>query len=334
MARRDLVVIGASAGGVDTLSRVVAGLPADLAATVCIVLHIAPTSPSALAQILQRAGRLPCRQPRDGESMHAGVVLVATPDHHLVIEDGRARLTVGPRENGHRPSVDVLFRSAAADRGSRVIGVILSGTRDDGTAGLAAIKAHGGGTIVQDPDEALYPGMPASAIANVAVDAVAPSREIAGAIVAMVNGAEPPTDPDVGAAAQERDPGGGVVSICPDCGGVLTEHLEAGVPQLRCRVGHRYSWESLADAQARQVEGALWSAVRALEDRSALLERMAQQAEAKGGLWSARRFRHKGHDAREHAELVRGSIAQAVRNSLRLVGEEGPEGGVDAERSA
>lgn len=185
---RDLVVIGASAGGVQTLKRVVATLPKDLQAAVCIVLHIAPGSHSALANILERAGPLPCRPARDGDYLRLGRILVAPPDRHLMIEGDRARLTVGPRENGHRPAVDVLFRSASAARHGRVVGVVLSGTRDDGTAGLAAIKANGGATVAQDPEEALYPGMPASALAHVVVDAVAPSEQIAGVVEAMVNG--------------------------------------------------------------------------------------------------------------------------------------------------
>lgn len=189
---RDLVVMGASAGGVEVLTRVVKGLPTDLRAAICIVLHVAPGSPSMLAHILGRAGPLPCRAARDGERLRQGVVLVAPPDHHLVIESGHVGLTAGPRENGHRPSIDVLFRSAAAALDSRVVGVVLSGTRDDGSAGLAAIKASGGATIVQDPKDAMYAGMPASAIANVAVDAIVPSELVASTIAAMVKGEDPP----------------------------------------------------------------------------------------------------------------------------------------------
>jgi two-component system chemotaxis response regulator CheB len=199
--RRDLVVIGASAGGVQTLKQVVGGLPADLPAAVCVVLHLAPGSHSALAAILARAGALPCQAARDGDKLVEGRILVAPPDHHLVIEDGRVRLSLGPRENHHRPAVDALFRSAATERGTGVLGVVLSGTRCDGTAGLAAIKAHGGAAVVQDPEEALYPGMPASAIANVAVDAVVPSTRVADAIVDMVNGDSVPDDLPAGSAA-------------------------------------------------------------------------------------------------------------------------------------
>jgi two-component system, chemotaxis family, protein-glutamate methylesterase/glutaminase len=200
-ARRDLVVIGASAGGVEVLMRVVKDLPADLHAAICIVLHIAPAGPSMLAHILSRAGTLPCRSASDGEPLRQGVILVAPPDHHLVIEKSHVRLTVGPRENGHRPAINVLFRSAARALDSRVVGVVLTGTRDDGTAGLAVIKAAGGATIVQDPQDASYPGMPTSAIASVAVDAIVPSRLVASTIAAMVKGDVPPPrggygDPD------------------------------------------------------------------------------------------------------------------------------------------
>jgi two-component system chemotaxis response regulator CheB len=188
--RRELIVIGASAGGVETLRDVASGLPADLPAAVCVVLHIPPTSSSALADILGRAGCLPCRAAEDGAPLRAGTIVVAPPDHHLMVEDA-VRLSVGPRENGHRPSVDVLFRSAASGWHDRVIGVILSGTRADGAAGLAAIKASGGAAIVQDPDEAMYSGMPANALAHVAVDAVVPSALVAQTVSAMVRGEDP-----------------------------------------------------------------------------------------------------------------------------------------------
>ena len=187
-ARHDLVVIGASAGGVQTLRRVVAGFPADLPATICIVVHIAPTSPSALAQILGRAGPLPCRAARDGEPLRLREILVAPPNHHLEVEDSHVRLTTSPAEHGHRPSVDALFRSASAAFNSRVVGVVLSGSQDDGAAGLAVIKSRGGAAVVQDPAEALYAGMPSSAIANVGVDAIVPSRLVAGTVIALVRG--------------------------------------------------------------------------------------------------------------------------------------------------
>lgn len=222
-----------------------------------------------LARILARAGTLPCRAARDGDPLRDGAVLVAPPDHHLVIEDSQVRLTAGPCENGHRPAIDVLFRSAARALDSRVVGVVLSGTRDDGTAGLAVIKASGGAAIVQDP-EATYGGTPANAIANVAVDAVVPSSRVASTIAAMVRDEDPP--PEAGSEDPKPVPPEGkeVALVCPDCGGVLTEQPESGMLQWECRVGHRYSPETLAHLQADTVRqalaGATGTALRRVSD--------------------------------------------------------------------
>ena len=340
---RDLVVIGASAGGVETLKRVVSGLPAELPAAVCIVLHIAPDTPSLLGRILARAGPLPCRAAREAEPLRHGEVLVAPPDRHLVVEDQHAYLSVGPRENGHRPAVDVLFRSAALAKDSRVIGVILSGTRGDGALGLAAIKQAGGATIVQDPDEALYAGMPQTALAHVAPDAVVPSELVARTIVEMVNGEDPPRgaqhgdvdlEPTVAdTVATEAAPAGSArtdaaslheTTICPECGGVLTERHEVGTSVWQCRVGHRYSPESLIDAQAVDVETAMWAAVRALDDRTRLLERMAHQCEARGQARSARSFRHNAQAARGQSRIVREALMRAA--DLSFERDEGGNG--------
>src|SRR5215218_4372253 len=172
-AQRDIVVVGASAGGVEALMQLVAGLPAELPASVFVVLHTAPTSESVLPEILSRSGALPASAARDGERHERGHIYVAPPDSHMLLADGRIRLTRGPRENGHRPAVDPLFRSAARAHGPLCVGVIVSGTLDDGTAGLRFLKGRGGAALVQDPADALYPGMPSSAIANVEVDGVA-----------------------------------------------------------------------------------------------------------------------------------------------------------------
>lgn len=336
ITRRHVVVIGASAGGVETLATVVRDLPVDLAASVCVVLHLAPGSPSALAAILGRAGPLPCRSAVDGEPLRDGEILVAPPDRHLVLAAGQVSLTLGPRENGLRPSVDVLFRTAAAAHGGKVVGVVLSGTRDDGTAGLAAIKANGGLAIVQDPAEALYPGMPSSALAHVTADAVVPSDQVAAAIVRAVGGDLEPARPSApgrgGGAPAGADPapglGGGrpvnssppagesVSTTCPECSGVLTEHVETGVIQWRCRVGHRYSPESLADAQAEGVERALWAALSALEDRESLLSRVAEHFEAGGYARSANGFRRRAHEAGRQADVVRATLGGTVAGAL------------------
>lgn len=327
--------MGASAGGVETLRRVVAGLPADLAATICVVLHLAPDSHSALPHILERAGKLPCHAARDGEKLEPGCILVAPPDRHLIIEDGHVRLTAGPRENGHRPAIDALFRSAARHGDGHVIGVILSGMRDDGSAGLASIKAHGGVGIVQDPEEAMYAGMPRSALASVAVDAVVGSVDVAGAVTALVNGEPLPVSdqpPDRFSAVPEPPaslPGEPfpepLSTVCPECGGVLTERHHAGLVQWECRVGHRYSPESLLRAQAEGVEAAMWAAVRALEDRRILLDRMARQFESRDQHVSARSVRQRAAEAHRHAQAVRSALASASLSSLGEVGQPGRE---------
>lgn len=336
---RDLVVVGASAGGVETLKRMVSSLPEDLPAAVCIVLHIAPDTPSLLARILGRAGPLPCRAAQAADSLRQGEILVAPPDRHLVVEDNSVYLSVGPRENGHRPAVDVLFRSAAKAKREHVIGVILSGTRGDGALGLAAVKSHGGAAIVQDPAEALYAGMPSTALAHVAVDAVVPSDLVAKTIAAMVTGNNPSSEavpsrsgvdpPSAGTASGEES-----TTICPDCGGVLTERGEAGTKVWQCRVGHRYSPEGLVDAQAMDVEASLWAAVRALEDRSRLLERMASQLGPRGQTRSARSFSEKASVARDQARTVRAALIQAGDISVHQEDEVEDPGDADARRVA
>ena len=319
--RRDLVVIGASAGGVEVLLRVVRGLPADLSAAICIVLHVSPGGRSMLADILARAGRLPCRPARDGERLREGVILVAPPDRHLVVEDSHVRLTVGPRENGHRPAIDVLFRSAARALGSRVVGVVLSGMRDDGAAGLAVIKDNGGAAIVQDPEEALHAGMPASALANVVADAIVPSALIARTIVAIVTGEDPP--PEARAGNPDLDPRAGrrVSAVCPECGGVLTERTEAGVLVWECRLGHRYSPRTPVDARAQGTEGAPWAGVRALAQsrRTARMRGSAGRARADG---LGAPIRRHPEAASEPAEIVREALAGPATTPLRSVIDE------------
>ena len=204
--RRDVVVIGASAGGIEALRRLVGHLPQDLPAAVCVVLHMSASSPSALSGILGRAGPLPSRQARDGDDLVPGEILVAAPDRHLIVEGDHVRLTAGPRENNHRPSVDALFRSAAESARERVVGVVLSGMRNDGAAGLAVIKANGGLALVQDPEDAQHPGMPQSAIDNVAVDAVLRCDDLAAAITDAAWGGRPPAGQAPVAVLQESTP--------------------------------------------------------------------------------------------------------------------------------
>ena len=317
--RRDLVVIGASAGGVEALRCLVGGLPPDLPAAVCVVLHLSSGGPSALAGILSRAGQLPCRPAQDGDPLEPGTILVAPPDRHLVVEGDHARLSVGPRENNHRPSVDTLFRSAAEVGRERVIGVVLSGMRDDGAAGLALIKANGGMAFVQDPKDALHAGMPTSAIESTDVDAVLPCEDLANAITAAAGGSDPPPRDHSDPPPVEGRP---LTIVCPECGGVLSETTEAGVPRWECHVGHLYSRSSLSVAQGTEAERALWTAMRMLRDRAALLRRLAAQAAARGHVHSVQTFRKRAGDAEQQADAVLTVLRDSTASALDEVEDE------------
>jgi two-component system chemotaxis response regulator CheB len=185
MPGHDIIVVGASAGGVEALIRIVGGVPSDLPAALFVVLHVRPGTPSGLPDLLSRSGKLPASHATHLQPIQHGHIYVARPDRHLMIVSGRVHVTLGPRENGHRPAIDPLFRTAARSYGRRVVGIVLSGVLDDGTAGLAAVKRHGGLAIVQDPDDTLFPSMPRSAMDHVAVDHVLPALEI-GALLAEV----------------------------------------------------------------------------------------------------------------------------------------------------
>jgi two-component system chemotaxis response regulator CheB len=291
MPSHDIIVIGASAGGVETLKALVRGLPADLPAAVFVVVHVAPRGPGYLSGILAKAGPLPASFPEDGEAIANGHIYVAPPDRHLLLEPGRVRVVRGPKENRHRPAVDPLFRSAAWAYGPRVIGVVLSGTLDDGTAGLWAVKSCGGVAVVQDPEDALYDEMPASALASVDADHVAPLEELPLILAELAR--TPATGARDAAVAEKlkieseaammkRDIkdmsklGEPSAFTCPACKGALWE-LEGGVLRYRCHVGHAYSAESLLASQADAVEEALFSAIRAMEEKAAISRRIAER---------------------------------------------------------
>lgn len=321
-----VVVVGASAGGVETLRALVAGLPAGLPAAVVVVLHIPRTSPGALPGILDRSGSLPALAAAHGAVLRPGVVHVAPPDHHVLVRDGRLQLSTGPAENGHRPAIDPLFRSVALSHGPAAVGVVLSGTRDDGAAGLATIAGHGGVAVVQDPDDALFPAMPRNARRLVPTAGVHPAAGLGPAIAAIVQAPVPSgpgpsgtgTGGDVallhqqvsGAAADRpttdrmRDAQPSPFS-CPDCHGVLFELPGEPTPRFRCRVGHAWSPDSLADDQATAVENALWTALRALEEKAALVERLADEAERGARPRSAELYRARSALTHEQADRVR-----------------------------
>jgi two-component system chemotaxis response regulator CheB len=317
----DIVVIGASAGGVEALSKLVSRLPRDLPAALLVVLHVPANGTSVLPMILSRAGPLPAVHARDGQAIELGHIYCAPPDHHLLVGRGHLRVARGPRENGLRPAADPLFRTAARVYGPRVIGVVLSGSLDDGTAGLYVIKARGGFAITQDPEEAMFSGMPRSAVENVAVDHCLPVAEIAPLLdrltrepVAEEGVAPVPDEMEIEVGMAELDPAAlqsddrpGQLSgfSCPECNGVLWELRDGELLRFRCRVGHAYSANSLVEAQSEALEAALWAALRALEEQAALAHRLMIRSRDRGHDLAAARFEQQVRDSEERAALIR-----------------------------
>jgi two-component system chemotaxis response regulator CheB len=324
MPGRDIIVLGASAGGVEALITVVRALPRDLPASLFVVLHIPPDGASALPDILTRSGNLPAAHPQDGEPIVCGHIYVAPPDYHLLVEPGHVRVMRGPRENRHRPGVDPLFRTAARAYGPRVIGVVLSGMLDDGSAGMIAIRSRGGIGIVQDPHDALFSGMPESAIDNDTPAYIVPVSEIGPLLDRLARepapaaaGDEPSRTLEAEAKIAEIDmetiqdpdkPGTPSVFGCPECGGVLWEVADGAMLRYRCRVGHAYTAESLVSEQSLHLEAALWAALRGLEEKAALVHRMADRARERGHQMLVERYEEQERDAERHAAVIRNLI--------------------------
>jgi two-component system chemotaxis response regulator CheB len=321
LATHDIITIGASAGGIEALQILVRDLPADLPAAVFVVVHVAPSSPGILPEILSHAGSLPARHPEDGEPIELGQIYIAPPDCHLLVDRSRVRVVRGPKENLHRPAVDTLFRSAARAYGHRVAAVVLSGMLDDGSSGLLAVKRCGGIAIVQDPDEALYPDMPRNALEAVKTpDYVLPLRQIAPTLIAVAGEAvgkeggcpmAEQMDIENQFAHAEIPPvemmdklGSPSVYTCPDCHGTLWEIDEEGTLRFRCRVGHAYSAQSFLAAHGDWLEQALWTALRTLEESASLSRRMAERANREHMTLSASRFMEKAVEAEEHAANI------------------------------
>lgn len=320
MPGRDIIVIGASAGGINPLQTIVQGLPRNLPAAVFVVVHTSAV-PSLLPEVLGRGSRLAAAHARDGEPIEHGRIYVAPPDQHMLLRADRIEVVHGPRQNLFRPAIDPLFRTAAQAFGPRVVGIVLSGMLDDGTHGLQVIKKFGGAAIVQAPADASAPAMPLSAIEHVDVDAILPARRIPAVIVRFVRAparksqrrsgrkgimAEHPDPaefaPDALRTGALIDPPS--VFTCPDCGGALWE-VRNGLSRFQCHVGHAFTTEALAAAQGSQVEETLWVALRALEESARLRERMAASTQNRGMMALAERFADDARDALRRADLIR-----------------------------
>jgi two-component system chemotaxis response regulator CheB len=345
MAKRDLVVVGASAGGVEALRTLMSRLPPDFPATLLVTMHVSAGG-SALPQILDRAGPLPARHAVEGDALLPGMILVAPPDHHLLVFDHAVTLSRGPKENGHRPAIDVLFRSAARALGHRVIGLVLSGALDDGAAGMAALRLRGGYGLVQDPGEAIQPSMPRSAKAAAGLEEALPVAKIPARLLELVSEELPevapddadPEEPDlmdmetamadldIDALNQEKRPGVPSGLSCPECHGSLFEITEGGLVRYRCRVGHAWSAESLAAQQTEGLESALWMALRSLEEKAALSRDLARRSRLSGHRLSGEGFDRTADDALAASGLIRDVID-------RIAGRVPDQGGGPVERA-
>jgi len=296
MHGHDIIVIGTSAGGLKALTTIAAGLPADLKAAIFVVQHLAADKPSILPEVLSDTGALPAAHPKDGESIRNGRIYVAPPDHHLLVNEGRVRLVRGPQENRFRPSIDALFRSAARTYGPRVTGVVLSGYLDDGTVGLQSVKKRGGITVVQDPKEAEYSSMPRSAMRHVQIDHCLPLLEIPGLLATLSR--EPaekdeaypvPLDIELEANIAEQKMntreflanvekiGTRTSYTCPECNGSIWQIGEQEPLRFRCHVGHSFTADMFFGEQTRNLESALWSAVRVMEEKVTFARHLASR---------------------------------------------------------
>lgn len=321
MPTEQIICIGASAGGIEALRTLVAGLPADFGAPVVVVLHTSPDSPGILGSILNRAGALPAATVVDGERIQPGRIYVAPADYHLLVEPGIVRLTRGPKENRFRPAIDPLFRSAASVYGPVAVGVILSGSLDDGTAGLRAIKQLGGTAIVQDPEEALFSSMPRSALEHVRVDYCLPVAEIARVLTELASARavdeevrEMPHELDIEnrIAGEEDSINVGVKKLgdpssyaCPECHGVLLQLKDENPLRFRCHTGHAYSVQSLLAEINEKMEESVWIAIRSFEEGAMLMRQMAGHLQEGAKDKAGEELLRRAQDTKRRSELLK-----------------------------
>lgn len=334
MIKHDIIVIGASAGGIQALIEIVKGLPEDFQASIFIVQHIPAHSPSKLPEILSRSGHLKAINPSDGEKIESGKIYIAPPDHHLLIEKNHIIIKKGPKENRFRPSVDALFRSAAYVYGSRVIGVVLSGYLDDGTSGLWSVKRRGGISIVQNPEDAEYPYMPLSVLEYVEVDHIVPVSKIADLLIKLTK-QEAPSVPKISESEMKRLELEVIISskgdafelgilnmgeltslTCPECHGALISLKEGKLVRFRCHTGHAFTSSTLLAGITKSVEEKLWEGMRGMEEATILLEKMAAHFNDSGKKESAKLFSQKAKETKKRAKVIHDlTFSQEVMSS-------------------
>ena len=324
----NIIVIGGSAGALEPLKCIVSVLPRDFPATLFVVLHVSAEAPTFIPQILTKMTGLEVKHPADGEKIEKGVIYVAKPDFHMLVEGNKVPMSRGPRENRHRPAIDPLFRTAARAYGPRVIGLILSGSLDDGATGLTAVKFRGGVTIVQDPEDALVGQMPQRAMEHSRPDYVLPADEIGRTIVKLITSKRAASKRE-GVPMEEKRPrnekeldvsdlkapvegpknGEPSEFACPECHGVLWEERDGELVLYRCRVGHSYTESALDGEMSQAAEAALWASLRALSEQSALLKRLASRTSES----QAARYRDQAAGYDEHCETIKKILLKSER---------------------
>lgn len=314
---RNIVVIGTSAGGLEALDQLIGQLPTDLPAAIFIVQHMAPeNSGVALLHTLGKHKAFDCKLASDGEAFEKGRIYIAPPDFHLLVKHRTLLVTKGARENRYRPAIDPLFRSAAVTHGPTVIGMVLTGMLDDGTAGLIAIQKCGGITVVQDPKDAAYPQMPQSGLNNAKVDHCVPVAEMGRLLEKLTH--EPPgkgkaipkdirtealiAERVLSDVAQTNSLGSLVPYNCPNCGGVLWEMDNPDIKRYRCHTGHSFTAAALLTSQSEKIEETLWTSLRMFEERKNLLNNMAQTQIRQKGKDS---YAQRAKETEVHIERIR-----------------------------
>jgi two-component system, chemotaxis family, protein-glutamate methylesterase/glutaminase len=340
MTHRDIIVIGGSSGSTVPLRTILNALPKDLPAAVFIVVHIPARSLGLLASVTAAAAHLPVHPAADGMTVSPGNIYLGVPDAHLILADGRIRLGHGPRENMARPSIDPLFRSAAVAYGSRVIGVLLSGLLNDGTAGLEAIKRCGGLALVQDPADAVADEMPRSALAALEVDLTLSATRIGDVLSDLVRDPAGPPRPvppeirlevDIAAGARVdsdviRRLARPAAISCPQCGGVLSTMQGAKPLRFRCQVGHAFTAEVVAKEQENAVDEALRVALRIVDERAELVRRMAEDGRRAGRTALAEMYEARAAEYRAHAETIRKAVLLSLPPAELSGNEKAQEG--------
>ncbi len=319
-----IIVIGGSAGGFEAFKTIVKELPANFNASIFIVWHMSPDVPGILPHVLNRLNTIYAAHAYDNEPVKPNRIYVAPPDHHLLVEEGKVRITRGPKENRFRPAIDPLFRSAAYAYGGHVIGVVLSGGLDDGTAGLWTVKKYGGIAIVQDPHDAEVPSMPQNAMRHVHTDHCVPVANMARLFVRLTKEKltdkpnimkDEQTKKEIQVAAANNSMETGLFAMgeltpftCPECHGVLAKLKDGNISRFRCHTGHAYSGDVLMASIAENIEASLYNAMRGIDESIMLLNHIGDHfAEANQPKVAAEYFK-KATEAKSRSELVRKAV--------------------------